>query len=522
MATTPNARQPHADRARGLLARLRIRKKLIVLHTAFSLVLACMLWVILRPAIGHVVARAEATEAILLLEIFANATAAENASAYPWRPPEGAAVRHGDPESLGLTPADEKRLRALPSRPLEIARTPSSGRAAIYLPPDESRPEIFALAEATIPEARKAVWRLYALLVAALLGVYALVALALEALVLPRHVYRPIRQILLADQAVQQGRSDEELIPDRAMPADELGEIMRSRNESITKLRGQGKALADALERLEAAASDLAVKNNVLERARQNLADADRLVSLGMMSAGLAHELNTPLAVIKGLAERLNADPRAGLSPEQAALMLRVVARLERLSEGLLDFARARPPTCRQTALHSLVEEAVTLVRLDREARDTRIVNLVPVDLTALCDGDRMVQVLVNLIRNAVDAIDERPHSPNAPQGLVEVRAASIERDGEAWLQITITDNGPGLAPEVLARLFEPFVSTRLDARGTGLGLAVAEGIVREHGGVMLAHNHADRQGATFEILLPADTLIPQPHPQRDGHATDA
>jgi two-component system sensor histidine kinase HupT/HoxJ len=71
------------------------------------------------------------------------------------------------------------------------------------------------------------------------------------------------------------------------------------------------------------------------------------------------------------------------------------------------------------------------------------------------------------------------------------------------WVGLTITDNGPGIDPELLSRLFEPFVSTRLDSRGTGLGLAVADGIVREHGGVLLARNLPGRAGAVFEVILP-------------------
>jgi two-component system C4-dicarboxylate transport sensor histidine kinase DctB len=305
------------------------------------------------------------------------------------------------------------------------------------------------------------------------------------------------------------------MVPIDAMPADELGEIMRSRNRSISALRRHEADLAAALQRIEEVATDLKRKNHLLETARQNLADADRLASLGIMSAGLAHELNTPLAVIKGLAEKLHADATTGesrrsLSAVEAALMLRVVGRLERLSESLLDFARARPPRSRQTVIRPLVDEASTLVRLDREAAAATILNAVAEDLTAWCDGDRIVQVLVNLLRNAVDAARSRPSRARpAEQFRIEVTAAIAVRDGRRWVSITIADNGPGIDPEVLPRLFQPFATTRLDSRGTGLGLATSEGIVREHGGVLLAHNRVTPDGriagAEFEIVLPAE-----------------
>jgi len=99
------------------------------------------------------------------------------------------------------------------------------------------------------------------------------------------------------------------------------------------------------------------------------------------------------------------------------------------------------------------------------------------------------------------------------------VEAETIERQSQAWVSLTITDNGPGIDPEVLSRLFEPFASTKLDAHGTGLGLAVAEGIVREHGGLILARNVAsggrNGEGAQFEIMLP---VVAPPYPEHaDG-----
>ena len=320
-----------------------------------------------------------------------------------------------------------------------------------------------------------------------------------------RHVYEPIRAILAADRAVAEGRREEETVPEAAIPADELGEIMRSRNASIAALRRNELELADALARLEEVATDLKRKNHLLEMARQNLADADRLASLGMMSAGVAHELNTPLAVLKGLVEKLNTDAEAhsverrSVSATEAALMLRVLGRLERLSESLLDFARVRPPTSRQTRLRPLVDEAWTLVSIDRNAASVRIANNVDPVLSAWCDGDRLVQVLVNLLRNATDALD------GIPDARIEVRGADSIRDGRRWASLTIADNGPGIDAAVLPRLFQPFSSTRMDSRGTGLGLAVSEGIVREHGGVLLARNRTDGRGAVFEIMLPAE-----------------
>lgn len=512
-----------------LLAGMRIRKKLVFLHTCFSLVLAGVLALSLRPAVKQVVTEAEAHEAGVVVElVLAEHRRMRDDAAAPTEDlPHtmrriaaqlGAAARIelGTAEQLQIAPVDA--AAALDRANIGSLRTARIDRrhwaGAVAAAPAEAatgnaRAEpLFIAASVELAGARAAVVRLYVLTTIALLAVYVLVAIALEVFVLPQHVYAPLRTLLDADRALQEGRDRDEIIPDSAMPADEIGEIMRSRNSSVLALRRHEGDLAAALARIEEVATDLRRKNHLLEMARKNLADADRLASLGMMSAGLAHELNTPLSVLKGLVEKLHEavsgrDGRGDggtppISPEESALMLRVVARLERLSESLLDFARVRPHRAVPAALRPLIEESWTLVRLDREARRIDFRPELPDDLSAYCDPDRIVQVLVNLLRNAVDATD----SASAP--VLAITGDRLLRDGKTWARLVIADNGPGLAPDALERLFQPFVSTRLDAKGTGLGLAVAYGIVREHGGLITARNRTDgTTGAVFEVLLP-------------------
>jgi len=502
------ARRAEPD-ARGLLAGMRIRKKLVFLHTLFSIALAAILLVALRPALNEVVVRAEVDQCRRLLDVVAPSLESGGVRV---RDPglqsliENLPIQSGKPEEIGVSSSSAAEAMATPLRAVATLLPGGVTGAVVYVPGQGDAVGAFHALAVRIEDARRAVTRLYVFVVGALLGVYALVALALEVFVLPRAVYAPIRRMLEADRAVQEGRLDRELIPREAIPADELGQIMSSRNESIEKLRRHEAALADALSRLETVANDLRRKNHLLQTTQRTLADAERLASLGMMSAGIAHELNTPLAVLKGLVEKLNTDPRAGMDPAQAALMLRVVTRLERLGDSLLDFARVRPPASRPTVLRTCVAEAVTLVRLDREGAGVEVRNSLSEEMVVECDPDRLIQVFVNLIRNAVDAI----RIGGGGGGLVAIEADAFERDGQRWVSVRIIDDGPGIDAAILPRLFEPFASTRLDARGTGLGLAVAEGIVREHAGVLLARNRTDRSGAIFEILLPC-------HPVRAG-----
>lgn len=500
---------------------MRVRKKILVLHTCFSLALAIFLLIALRPSVLDVAAQAELNEgALLLRQLIANSTVPLDEERDPFfrqrlsdlRALPGIRLEVGSDSALGLPAGVALEAASAPGEALRVDAGIEGTSAVMFVPRAGASVGAYHLITVLIPEARRAIRRLYALTVVALLAVYALVAAALEVFVLPQNVYIPIQRMLDADAALQEGRRESELIPAAQIPADELGEIMRSRNASIEALRQQETALADALRRLEEVAADLKRKNHLLETARRNLADADRLASLGMMSAGIAHELNTPLAVLKGLVEQLQRDPTGHASPAtnpaQAALMLRVVGRLERLGESLLDFARVRAPRTAPTSVRWIVDEAATLVRLDRDAAGVELVNDVGPEVRVGCDADRMVQVLVNLLRNAVDALrDDRSGARR-----ITVGAEPALRDGRPWLSLTVTDNGPGIDPDILSRIFDPFVTTRLDARGTGLGLAVAEGIVREHGGLLLARNLASAApgrrfgGAVFEIMLPMDS----------------
>ncbi|MEM7629161.1 MAG: ATP-binding protein [Planctomycetota bacterium] len=500
---------------------MRVRKKLIVLHTTFSLCLAAVLLLSLQPAVSRVIARAEAGEAARLLKA---------AIAAGWTPGNGP-LRVDD--DLGgvrdITGNDADPLAARAARALQHpSRTPGQivelgsyegGNAAAVVHQDR-----LLVASIRNPEARRAGIIVYLLTAVALVGVYALIAIALEVLVLPRQVYGPISALLRADQAVQAGDTRHELIDDAEIPADELGEIMRSRNRSVIEMRSNERRLAGALEELETVATDLRRKNHQLATARRNLEGADRLASLGMMSAGIAHEMNTPLSVAKGLVERLAKAPAQGMPEHEAALLARVIARLETLSDSLLDFARARSPDATPVALHELAAEAITLVSLDRDVmpagQRVRIANDIDRGVVAACDHDRMLQVLVNLVRNAVQAVGE--DSASGPgSGEVRLTSQRTERDAAAWVHVLITDTGPGIDPAALPSLFDPFVSTRLDARGTGLGLAVAEGIVREHGGVLLARNREGLPGAVFEVMLPTDRPPAPTHNSPDAGSSD-
>jgi signal transduction histidine kinase len=309
--------------------------------------------------------------------------------------------------------------------------------------------------------------------------IYVLAILLLELVIMPSYVYRPLRRMLEADQATQAGDREREMIPPEDILGDEIGQIMRSRNVTVGELRRHEDELEAALRRLE---------------------EQDRLVSLGMLSASVAHELNTPLAVLNGSIEKLiesfSRDGRDPQTLERLARMQRVAQRLQRISESLVGFSKVRKQQMEPLALRPLVEEAWGLVAIDEKSSGVEFVNQIRAEDRVIGNSDRLVQVFVNLLRNALNAIE-------GTSGRIEARSRPAERAGQRWILTAVEDNGRGIPPDVLPDIFDAFVTTRLDARGTGLGLTVAEGIVIQHGGTIAAANRAEG-GARLEVMLPS------------------
>jgi signal transduction histidine kinase len=148
--------------------------------------------------------------------------------------------------------------------------------------------------------------------------------------------------------------------------------------------------------------------------------------------------------------------------------------------------------------LRALIEESWNLVAIDEKASAIQFINNVRAADTVLGNADRLVQVFVNLLRNALLAVGSG--------GTIRVESKAMQRGGQNWISCTVLDNGPGIAADLLPNLFEAFVTTRLDARGTGLGLTVAEGIISQHGGTIAASNRSEG-GACLEVLLPASRV---------------
>ena len=448
---------------------LRVRPKLIVLHNVFFLVLTAAVYYSVIPLVQDYATGLERREAELLAEKFLEVRAPLTDG--PITPDER--VFTADPDELEVGPATVTWLDDNPGR--VWLETPG---LLFWRNPDA--PE-YALLRYPAPYEGALVRAKVALFVT-LGAIYVLAVLALELFIMPRYVYQPIRAHLEADDAVQEGDSARELIDARRIPGDEIGDIMRSRNATVRKLR----ELAQALQ----------AKNDQLESAKAGLAAQDRLATLGRLSASVAHELNTPLSVIRGTIEKLLETAEDPHDRSRLERLARMTERLRRIGESLLDFSRARRNEEREPVdVRRLFDEAWSLLALDERAAGVRFENAVDERAVVLGDYDRLIQVAVNLLRNAVYAFEG--------EGEIVARAEPRREAGRDLWAIQVDDSGPGIPEDVLPSIFEAFVSTRLDSRGTGLGLTVAEGIVQRHGGRIVAENRPEG-GARLEVTLPA------------------
>jgi signal transduction histidine kinase len=249
--------------------------------------------------------------------------------------------------------------------------------------------------------------------------------------------------------------------------------------------------LADADRARLLVQSEQSLEN--LKRLQAQLVQTEKLVSLGQLAAGAAHEINNPLAAILGFSDLLADDETLPPKARSTAAKIRDQARRTKTLVGnLLSFARQVPPERTLLDINTVVNNSVQLRSLDLRSSTTRIeLQLESVLPGVRGDGNQLMQVFFNLISNAIDAMEARKG------GVLTIKTL---RD-RGNVVILFSDTGPGIKEP--SRVFDPFYTTKPVGKGTGLGLSICFGIVQEHNGKILCYNRQEG-GAVFRVELPA------------------
>jgi two-component system NtrC family sensor kinase len=249
----------------------------------------------------------------------------------------------------------------------------------------------------------------------------------------------------------------------------------------------------DELERLAQAFNRMTVS---LREQRDHLVAQEKLATVGRLAAGVAHEVGNPLAAVLGYAELLLGDePRTEPPSERRDMLERIRRETERIRviiSDLLDYSRPKTGERCALELREWVDQAVSLLRPQARFRGVIVDNQVRAELPLADASPRVLQVLLNLLLNAADAMDG--------EGKVTVTARVL--DGGGGVALWVRDEGPGVPEADREHVFDPFFTTKEPGKGTGLGLAVSRSIAQAHGGDLLLAR-AEGKGATFVLRLP-------------------
>jgi signal transduction histidine kinase len=286
----------------------------------------------------------------------------------------------------------------------------------------------------------------------------------------------------------------------------DLGSVTVEEKDDLPDLHRQMQGVIEEIER---------VVEQYQQREREVLR-AEQLAAVGQVAAGVAHELRNPLTSVKMLVQTgLEGDGSAGLPPEDLAVIEREIRRMEQCIQVFIDFARPPQSERRRTDLTAILRRAVALVEGRARRQKVTLSTDLPLEAVYLeVDPEQVHQVAVNLLLNALDAL------PRGGTVLVAMSAVPAGPDGNGdraaaakWVQVRVEDSGPGIAPRIKARLFEPFVSSK--ETGLGLGLSISRRLVEAHAGSIRGENSPDG-GAVFTFILPVSAIRDQGSGIRD------
>jgi two-component system NtrC family sensor kinase len=332
---------------------------------------------------------------------------------------------------------------------------------------------------------------------------FTLLAMALMSLVSLVFVwvvlYRPVQELIAGIHGVADGDLGYRLI---VRSNDELGELAGAFNKMSAELAEAHQEITAWTRTLE---ERVAKKTHELERTQAGLFSAEKMASLGKLAATVAHEVNNPLFGILTYARLCLKDAPDGKTRDRLKIIERESLRCGEIMRNLLTFARQTPRKREPNDFNGLVERAIKLVNHQVELQQIQLTVQFGGDIPPVtCDAGQVQQVALILMSNATEAMQQ------GGQLLV-----STAYDAQAeQVQLRVRDTGCGISPENIAKIFEPFFSTKEDQHRTGLGLAIAKNIIDQHGGSIVV-NSVPGTGTEFAVTLPL--LGPDPTAASDG-----
>ncbi|MDK9718986.1 MAG: ATP-binding protein, partial [Trichlorobacter sp.] len=311
--------------------------------------------------------------------------------------------------------------------------------------------------------------------------------LGLGSFVLSKIVVAPVNRLLSATEKITVGIYGNQLKVTGALEMARLADAFNAMSSTLDQKQHEVASHVAALEEV----------NQDLQLAREEAVRSEKMASVGLLAAGTAHEIGTPLASVMGYAEILSQELEQ--NPTQLDYLARIMdgcGRIDRIVKGLLEYARPKPPVYTEIHLLELVQQTLELLQhqgLFKGIQGTLRTEGSPSSL--MLDPHQLQQVLINLLINASDAM---------PQG-GSLKLVVKQEPGSTVQLLEVWDTGAGIAPENLGKLFDPFFTTKAPGKGTGLGLAISARIIEGFGGKISVRSSMGT-GSCFTVHLPVNT----------------
>jgi two-component system NtrC family sensor kinase len=284
---------------------------------------------------------------------------------------------------------------------------------------------------------------------------------------------------------------------------DEFGELAASFNAMTAALRNSRQELQEWGRTLE---QKVESRTRELRIAEAEAARGEKLASVGLLAAGIAHELNNPLTGILTFSHLLRQKmPEGSPEAEDLDLVIKETKRCAVIIRRLLDFAREKTPEKKFCDLNQIIEDTARIVERPAHLRDIEITMDLDRGLPpAWVDADQIKQVIMNMLVNAQHAIEEKGSITIRSRRVPEARNPQPGARPVPMIELSIIDTGCGIPEQNLKRIFDPFFTSKELGKGTGLGLSVSHGIVSAHGGSITVESTVG-EGSTFRVYLPVE-----------------